>query len=255
MMRTILFPPSVTIPILLLAGLSSCVTNYFVDPVPTPVFTAPWQGSVQANLSSHGKLFFEAAGSLPSNLVVVASRESWGHDLINDQEMTSIGFGQFRVRDHLTLLALGGFGAGSQRTGPNYLARLFNVPARLVDGSSDFHKYFLEVEGATTDSINLFGSANPVLTSSLGFGGRIEYLDRYRFNQTSRVAPSTGYSDTSVTIEKDPKHSLHLDLVSFVSVGISFVQLYGQILLCFPLSGYREYLDFFVATAGVRLAF
>jgi hypothetical protein len=244
--------------LLTFSGFSSCGA-YFVDPVATPVFTAPWQGNVQINTTTDKKFYFEGAASLPFNLALVASRGFWGHNLINDQEMTSIALGKFWPINNISLLALGGVGEGSQRTGPGYLTHTFEniYDLLLLDGNSDFRKYFIEFEFARSDSIQLKWFPGLSETNSYGIATRLEYLNLYRFNQTTKEwsdAPTAHPNDTTYSIDNAPEHALGLDLVAFVSVGISFVQLYEQFLVRLPISGYVN-MDGLVSTAGLRIAF
>src|ERR1035437_10663531 len=133
-------------------GLSSCTTNYFVDPIPTPVFTKPFEGNINAVATWDNKLYFEGSYSLPGDIAVVASRQFWSRGLDKDQEMTSIAAGKFWSLNGVSVLALGGYGAGSHRTGPDYITHMpFNVfYDKSIEGSSDFRNYLVELEIAQT---------------------------------------------------------------------------------------------------------
>jgi hypothetical protein len=253
--------------ILACGALTSCATSYFVDPVATPVFTTPWQGEVQGSIASHNKIYLEGACALPFNIAIVATRENWAHGLDNDQEMTSLALGHFwpSIDSEQTILAFAGFGAGFHRTGPNFsynfsgpplqapsvqtLQAVHEIVSQTLTGSSDFRKYFVEFEYAYSPGKN----------GSFGLASRLEYLDQYRFDQTidQRISDSTITRDTTFTLDNTPKHTLSLDLVAFGSIGISFLQLYGQLLVSLPLHGiYGNWdWDVFVATAGIRVLF
>ncbi len=237
--------------LLLVSGflVSSCTTNYLVDPVPTPVFTHEWQAEVEASKTTDRKLDFEAACSLPSNVAIVATHESWSSSLLSDVEMSSLAGGKYWSHDEASYLALIGVATGSTRTGPGEAIFIPFITGDIgtLEGTSDFRECFLQIQTAMTLPMHPFMSTEDIGSSSFGGAARVEYLDRYQFNQT------TIQGDT--TIDNASKHSLNLDLVGFVSVGISFVNIYGQILMRLPLAGYQSYMDPVVATAGVKLTF
>ncbi len=250
-----------------LVGLSSCTTNYLVDPVPTPVFTGPWQGSVQANVTTDSKYCFEGECSLPMNGAIVVSREFWRQGIDQDQQMTNIGLGRFWTSGHSSILLLGGFGAGSARSGPDDVISLpfMAYDVGRLDSRSDFRKYFAVFEYGVLDTPLVPFSLTPVGVS-YGIASRIEYLDRYNFSQRETSFGSTSDSthsyveDTTTTYDNLPKHSWNIDLVAFYAFGVSAFdlpsfQIYTQVLIRIPLGGYQLYMDRAVATVGVQFSF
>ncbi len=257
-------------------SLASCQSNYFIDPIVTPAFTKPWQASAQANLTINNKFCFEGAAALPSDFAVTLSREFWAHGLDNDQEMTSVSAGKFWAMHDVTWLAMGGFGFGSQRTGPEYAFYKFQGIAEApgidlpphaspnvsyLDGHSDFRRYFLDVEYAHSTAELGFGSSYPgEVKGSWGFATRLEYLNRFRFTQSvSEVSDTSGNGlDTTYSMDISPKHDLALDLAAFLTSGIPYVpfaQLSGQLLLRIPLNGDVTYQQLGVASLGIRFTF
>jgi hypothetical protein len=258
-------------------GLSSCTPNYFVDPIPTPAFTEPGQFEATGYLAVHNKMYLEAAYSLPSNYAVLASRESWSRGFNNDQEMTTIAAGHFWVapgKDE-TLLVLAGFGVGSHRIGPDYSYYNNTQPPLAapsdtfrhnepffgryaLEGTNDFRRYFSSFALTWLDTSYYFGSSYPTVSSSIGIAARLEFVDHYHYALISRPWPDTILNrtiDSTTIIDNAPKHTLSFGVATFFTVGIGFLQLYGQAQMAAPIAGYSEYWDLFTAAAGIRISF
>jgi hypothetical protein len=233
------------------------VVNYFVDPISTPIFTASGQGELQVNYTSHAKFYVEGAYALPYHLAIIAKHTSWQHNLANDQSMTSISAGKFWTPvNGVMFLLLGGFGAGSQRFGPNYqLPDYGSSYETSLDGGSDFRKYFIEGVFAKRDSFFVFGEASPPLVNSWGIAARVEYLDQYRFNQIAHTQASYDPTIPEFTFSNEPQHTTALDGALFMAFGMGFVELYGQVRLRAPFPDRADYVDLQGLTCGLRFSF
>jgi hypothetical protein len=244
---------------LALTSLWSCsgVVNHFVDPVSMPIFTAPGQGEIQVNYTSHSKFYIEGAYALPYQFAIVAKHTSWQHNLANDQSMSSVAAGKFWTPGNGSMfMLLGGYGVGSQRFGPNYqLPDYMSNSETSLDGSSDFRKYFFEALFAERDSINLFGRAQPPLLNSWGVAARVESLNQYRFNQIAHTRGSYDPTIPEFTYSSSPQHNSAIDLACFTTFGMGFLELYGEAQIRFTSPFYTDYVDHLVFTCGLRFSF
>jgi hypothetical protein len=217
--------------------IESCGSTYFADTAPAPLFTRPWQGNVQANISSQGALYFQAASSLPADWAAYISHEPWSKGSTSDQLLTSIAMGHFWGRDNLLAGAFAGYGWGVHRYGEgferrNNLANSYDVDSAF--GYSNFRMYY--VDGYFADVT--FGQLDSTLiTNAYGFGFRMGYLDTY-FT-----------SNSSVTTVTSPARSIYEDVIVFGTLGIEYAQLFAQLLLRFQ-DGILP-----IAAGGVRFAF
>ena len=243
------------IPLLLaLSALSSCAASHFVDPISTPVFTAPLQGEVQGNIDAHDKISIQGACSLPMDFAIDVSRENWSHGLSNDQEGTSVAAGHFWPIDNSSILVLGGFGFGSHRLSNLSGYSSMNASQKLsYTGNNDFRDYFLQLSYSHTLS-------NAPLRCDIGVASRFIYLDQYNFYQSELEwtveSNSNVNSDSSLSIYTNPRQSTQLDFAGFFTVGIEHIQLYLQLLVQLPLASYTDDpVDVLMASCGLKVAF
>ncbi len=229
--------------------LSSCTSNYFADPIVTPIFSAPWQGEIQGNIDVH-KLSLEGAYSLPLNLAIAASRESWGSGLANDQEMTSFAAGRFWYWGSSSALVLAGFGFGSHRISNALTSTGYNAAqVESLTGINDFRRYFLQF------SVSRDVFPGP-FKFSVGAAARVNFLDQFRFYESAVQWYTIGPPDSNLVVTSSPHRSWQLDLAGFISAGFEYVQIYGQLNLQLPFADNPDYpLDIPLASAGVRFSF
>ncbi len=244
---------------LALTLLSSCAgpVNHLVDPVSMPVFTESGQGEIQLNYTGHAKYYLEGAYALPYHLAIVGKHTSWQPDQDNDQSMSSIAAGKFWSPGNGSMfMVLGGFGAGSQRVRPSYHYGLaWTVWDISLEVNSDFRKYFVETLFAERDSIYLFGKAVSPLLNSWGVAARMEYLDRYQFNQIADTLTRYDPSIHRFAYSSGPQHNSALDLAFFMTFGMGFLELFGQTQIRFTFPGEIDYVDYLVFTCGLRFSF
>jgi hypothetical protein len=244
---------------LLLSLLSSCAgpVNHLVDPVSMPVFTESGQGEIQLNYTGHAKYYLEGAYALPYHLAIVGKHTSWQPDQDNDQSMSSIAAGKFWSPSNGSMfMLLGGYGAGSQRIRPTYNYGLaWTVWEISLEVNSDFRKYFVEALFAERDSINLFGKAASPLLNSWGVAARAEYLDRYRFSQIADTLTLSDPTKHRFAYSNGPQRNSALDLAFFMSFGMGFLELCGQVQIRFSFPGYVDYVDYLLFTCGLRFSF
>ncbi|GEM_PF-5032002 len=226
-----------------------------------PLFTHSWQGSLQGNYTNNNKLYLEGSCSIPNNLILLASHTAWRKGLDYDEDLTSFGTGIFWPnKNEYSWSLLGGFGLGSQRIGPSYVFDgPWNGDRTLISEQADLRTFFVEFLGSKTEAMHFYHSTEEFGRSSTGYATRIEYVDRYHFSQLTRTwfqqQDSLLRSDTTTSINEIPNHSWNLDLVAFGSIGYSFFDLIGSVMFRFPIGGYRDYTNFLMFNAGVRLTF
>jgi hypothetical protein len=201
-------------------------------------------------------LSYEGALSLPLNYTVIASHEPWIRGLKSDQMLSSIALGYFWPQSDVTYMILGGYGWGSHRVGPDYrIHNPFNDNfGTSYTGHSDFRKYFLQGNITMLSYSGMLDSS--LASSSLGFAGRLEYLDRHLYSLSSTPYGNT-LDSAATTIDLEPKRSIGFDIVMFGSIGIEYAQLYAQLLVRLPKiqdTGESDLTGFVFAT-GFRLAF